>query len=184
MEDQTYWILDKQQLETMTSARRHDIVDRLAAGGPMSIRALAEQIGAQPSSLYHHVQKLLRVGLVIEAGTQLVRRRREQLYGTPAPRMRLARALVENKHPEVLKEIVRSLTRQMARDFSFGTDHRAKMAEGAARNFGFFRLIGRPGAAQIARINACLAEVSEILWESVDQNEPAVSLAWVMTPLD
>ena len=48
VQNQTYWILDKQQLETMTSARRQDIIDRLAAGGPMSIRALAEHIGGQP----------------------------------------------------------------------------------------------------------------------------------------
>src|SRR5215212_9863125 len=99
--NQTYWILDKRQLEVMGSPRRHDIVDRLAAGGPMSIRELAEQIGAQPTGLYHHIAKLAAVGLVIESGSRIVSRRREQLFATPAPRMRLARALAQNKYPEL-----------------------------------------------------------------------------------
>ena len=182
--DQTYWILEKKQIEAMTSARRHDIVDRLAVGGPMSIKSLAEQIGAQPSALYHHVEKLLRVGLVVEAGNQVVNRRREQLYATPAPRMRLARALVENKHPAVINEIVASLTRQMARDFKSGAAQVTRQAEGEERNFGFSRLIGRPTSAQLARINACLAEVSEILWNSSDETSPAISFGWVVAPLD
>ena len=181
---QTYWILEKRQLEAMTSARRHDIVDRLAVGGPMSIKALAEQIGAQPSSLYHHVEKLLRVGLVIEAGTQVVNRRREQLYATPAPRMRLARALVENKHPAVINEIVASLSRQMGRDFKSGAEQPTRQAEGEERNFGFGRLIGRPTPAQLARINACLTEIGEILWSSADESAQAVSLGWVIAPVD
>ena len=181
--DQTYWILDRRQLEAMVSPRGHDIVDRLAADGPLSIKELAGQIGCQPSSLYHHVAKLLRVGLVVEAGTRVVRRRREQLYATPAPRMRLARALAEGRQPETFKEIVNSLTRQMARDFAAGTDRPAKAADGDARNLGFGRLIGRPDPTQLARINACLAEITEILWNSGEGERP-LSLGWVMAPLD
>lgn len=181
---QTYWILDKRQLEVMVSPRCHDIVDRLAAEGPMSIKELARRIGGQPSSLYHHMAKLLGVGLVNDSGYRVVRRRREKLYATPAPRMRLARALVENTYPDLLNEIVSSLTRQMARDFCAGANHPAKQAEGEERNYGFVRMIGRPSPAQLARINACLAEITEILWSSANDNSPAVSFGGVLTPLD
>lgn len=177
---ETYWITDPDQLAALTSPRRHDIGDRLAASGPMSIRELAGQIGAKPSALYHHIKKMLDVGLVVEAGTRVVRRKREQLYATPAPRMRVARALAEGKHPELMSEIVASLTRQMARDFSAGVTADKRSAEGEDRNLGFFRIVGRPSPAQLARINACLLEIAEILWKSNDANADLLCLGWVM----
>lgn len=182
--DQTYWILEKRQLEAMVSPRVHDIVDRLMADGPMSIKELAQQIGCKPSSLYHHIAKMLRVGLAVEAGSRVVRRRREQLYNVPAPRMRLARALAEGVHPEIVNDIAGSLIRQMGRDFSAGANRPSKCAEGEGRNFGFGRLIGRPTPAQLARLNACLIEIGEILWNSVDENASAVSFGWIIAPMD
>lgn len=181
---ETYWIMDPEQLAVLTSPRRHDITDRLAASGPMSIRELAAEIGAKPSALYHHINKMLAVGLVVEAGTRVVRRKREQLYATPAPRMRLARALAEGEHAGLMNEIVASLTRQMARDFATGTVAPTRAVDGQGRNLGFFRLVGRPSPAQLARINACLLEVAEILWHSNDPAADLVCLGWVMAPVD
>jgi DNA-binding MarR family transcriptional regulator len=180
----TYWVVDKRQLMAMTSPRRHEMCDALAAQGPMSIRELANVIGVQPSSLYHHINRLLAVGLIVEAGSRVARRRREQLYATPAPRMRLARALSENKYPDVIAEIVSALTRQIARDFRTGARLPDRIAEGEERNLGFFRLIGRPSPAQLARINACFAEISEIMWNSVGNSEGVIGIGWVMAPLE
>jgi DNA-binding transcriptional ArsR family regulator len=181
--DDCYWIMEPRQLAEMASARRQDIVDRLAATGPLSIKELAAQIGARPSALYHHVGRLLEVGLIVEAGWRTVRRRREQLYAARARRMRMLRALASEKHQPLMETIVGSLARQMERDFRSGAGSPDRRAEGAERNYGFFRLIGRPGAADLARINACLAEVAEILWDRRDENAPLVCLEWIMAPL-
>jgi len=180
---QTYWIMAPAQLAAMASARRQDIVDRLAATGPLSVKELAAQLGARPPALYHHLERLLGVGLIEEAGSRIMRRKREQLYATPAPRMRLARALAEGRHPELMETIVASLTRQMDRDFRTGMASPARKADGEERNHGFFRLIGRPDAAGMARINACLAEIAEILWQAEDAEAEPVCLSWVMAPL-
>lgn len=182
--DETYWVDDPEQLALLTSARRHDMIDRLAAAGPMSIKELAEEIGAKPSALYHHVEKMLGVGLIVEAGSRVVRRKREQLYATPAPRMRLNRALAEERHPELMRDIVASLTRQMARDFERGGKSPIRVVDGADKNFGFFRLVGRPSPAQLARLNACLLEIAEILWKAGDPSAPLIGLGWVMAPLE
>ena len=53
----TYWVMSREELQCLGSPRRYDIVDHLAAAGPMSIRDLAKRIGAQPSALYHHRSK-------------------------------------------------------------------------------------------------------------------------------
>src|SRR5688572_27638607 len=117
---ETYWIERPEQVEALTSMRRHDIADRLAASGPLSIRELADQIGVQPSALYHHIKIMLDVGLVIGAGSRIVRRKREQLYAAPGKRMRLIRALASGKHQERMDEVVAAMTRQMDRDFRMG----------------------------------------------------------------
>ena len=180
---QTYWIMAPDQLAEMASARRQDIVDRLAATGPLSVKELAAQLGARPPALYHHLEKLLAVGLIVEAGSRIVRRKREQLYAARAPRMRLARALSEGAHPELMEAIVASLTRQMGRDFRTGMASPARLADGERRNLGFFRLMGRPDAHGMKRINACLAEVAEILWQAEDPDADLVCLSWVLAPL-
>lgn len=181
---ETYQITRPEQIAALTSARRHDIADRLAAGGPMSIKELAEQVGAKPSALYHHIEKLREVGLVVEAGSRVVNRKREQLYTTPAPRMRLLAALASGKHEKGMNGIVAALSRQMARDFKAGARSAVKVVDGADKNCGFFRLVGRPSPAQLARLNACLIEIAEIMWKAENPDAPLLGLGWVMAPLD
>ena len=72
----------------------------------------------------------------------------------------------------------------MGRDFSAGAERPSKRAEGEDRNFGFGRLIGRPSPAQLARLNACIIEIGEILWSSVDEDATAVSFGWIIAPMD
>ena len=180
---ETIQMTSRRQLEAMVSARRHDIVDRLAASGPMSIKELAAQFGAQPSSLYHHVAILLEAGLVVESGSRMSGKRREVLYNTPAPRMRFTQALIEDRYRDILIDIGNALTRQMGRDFAAGFELTETMHEGQERNHGLFRLVGRPSPAQVARINACFAEVSEILWSSGDSDHPLLSVGWILAPL-
>jgi DNA-binding transcriptional ArsR family regulator len=183
-DDKTYWIMERAQIAALTSPRRLDIGDALAASGPLSVRALAAQIGAKPSALYHHLAKLIEVGLVEEAGTRTVNRKRETLYATPAPRMRLIRALAEGKHREKMDEIVAALTRQMERDFRAAGRLPGRNAEGERRNYGFFRLLARPGPEDLAAINAKLQEIAEILWTSKDPEADPICFAWVMAPLE
>ena len=179
----TYWIERPEQVAALTSMRRHDIADRMASSGPISIKELADQIGVQPSALYHHIKIMLDVGLVVEAGTRTVRRKREQLYAAPGKRMRLIRALAAGEHQESMEDVVAALTRQMERDFRLGGQSKARKAEGEDRNYGFFRLLGRPDRSQLSRINACLQEIAEILWASDDPEAELVCLGWVLTPL-
>jgi DNA-binding transcriptional ArsR family regulator len=179
-----YEITDPRQLETITSARRQDILDRLAAYGPLSVRELAEHVGARPSALYHHLQRLIEVGLVVEAGSRIRRRKREQLYNTPSPQMRLLDAFADPRNAELMMEIVAAQSRQMIRDFRAGLSSPAAVAEGQFRTQAFFRLVGRPTPAQLARINACVLELIETMYQSNDPDSPLIALSLVMSPLD
>ena len=149
----------------------------------MSVRELADAIGMRPSALYHHLSALRRVGLVVEAGSRLASRRREALLATPSPRMRLRRALSDPTLRGLMRDVVAGLCRQMERDFARGLDSGTGQPEGPRRNLGFFRLVGRPSARQLAQLNARLDEVAEILWHSRDPEAPLLALGWTLAPI-
>jgi DNA-binding transcriptional ArsR family regulator len=176
------WILDRDQLATLASPVRMDIVDQLASREAMPVRELAAAIDRQPSALYHHLDKLLRVGLVVEKGTQAPNRRAETLYTTPARRMRLRGALEQGEQPEIMRQIVGALCRQANRDFDRGLEAGGAEAAGDGRNLGFFRLIARADPASLRKINSLLDEVGNLMWECDDPDGTPVALTWVMTP--
>jgi DNA-binding Lrp family transcriptional regulator len=179
---ETYWILDRKQILCFASARRHDIIDKLVAAGPLSIRELAPLVGASAPSLYHHVRKLVRAGLVVEAGHRVVNRKRETIYATVAPRMRMARALENPKNMPALRQVAAGLSRQMARDFNAGGRSRSVVAMGDRRNFGFFRLIGAPDNKGLAEINRHFDAIAELMWNSGNKGN-FISIGWMMAPV-
>lgn len=180
---ETYWVLQRKQLRSLVSQRRLEIIDRLVAAGPLSAKDLARLVGAQPSALYHHLRQLMEVGLVVEAGYRVVRRRREVLYMTRAPRIRLFRALRDPSNAREMTKITATMTRQMSRDFRRGIKSPAARPSGALQNLGFMRLLASPSPATLRRINQYLAEIGELLFTSTDARYEPLSLAWIMAPV-
>ncbi len=148
----------------------------------MSVREIATAIHARPSALYYHLRELLRVGLVVEAGHRVVRRKRETLYASPAPRMRFQRALQDPRNAAMFVRIAAAMTRQMQRDFRTGIRSDNVVTAGATRNLGLFRLVGSPDRATLRRINRRLDEIAEMLWQSAGSTGRVISLAWVLAP--
>ncbi len=180
---QTYWVLQRKQLRSLVSQRRLEIIDRLVAAGPLSAKDLARLVGAQPSALYHHLRQLMEVGLVVEAGYRVVRRRREVLYMTRAPRIRLFRALRDPNNAREMTRITATMTRQMSRDFKRGIKSPQARPSGTLQNLGFMRLLASPSPATLRRINQYLAEIGELLFTSTDARYEPLSLAWIMAPV-
>lgn len=182
-EGDTLWVQDELQVRLAKSPRRHDIVDRLAAAGPLSVRELARTIGAHPAALYHHIRQLQEAGLVVEAGHRVVRRRREQLYATVSRRIRLGAALEDPANDQVMSEIATGLTRQMDRDFKAGLNSPDRRPSGPHRTLGFLRLVGTPSPRTLKQVNAKLEEITELLWRDQSQTHPPVAFHWLMAPL-
>jgi len=180
---QTYWVLQRKQLRSLVSQRRLEIIDRLVAAGPLAAKELARLIGAQPSALYHHLAQLMKVGLVVEAGYRVVRRRREVLYMTRAPRIRLYRALRDQNNAREVVSIATTMTRQMQRDFKRGIRLPAARPSGVLQNLAFARLVASPSPATLRRINKYLAEIGELLFTSTDARYEPLSLGWIMAPV-
>lgn len=178
--DEPFWILRRDQLLCLRSAVRMDLVDHLAGWGPLSVRELAIAVGMQPSAVYHHLRQLIAVDLVREAGARVVNRKSEKLYETPSRKMRLRRALEDPANAEIMQRIVEALCRQAERDFTGGLQAGGKAAPGPDRDLGFFRLIARPSPDTLARLNAVLDQLYDILWEEPDPSQPAIALTWIL----
>ena len=183
VKSETYWVLQRKQLRSLVSQRRLEIIDRLVAAGPLAAKELARLVGAQPSALYHHLRQLMEVGLVVEAGYRVVRRRREVLYMTRAPRIRLFRALQDQSNAREMIKITATMARQMSRDFRRGIRSPEARPSGALQNLGFMRLLASPSPATLRRINRYLAEIGELLFTSTDARYEPLSLAWIMAPV-
>jgi AcrR family transcriptional regulator len=178
----TYFVSRPEQLEAVVSTRRHEIIDLVAGAGPMSVKEIAAALGVAPSSLYYHIEHLCAVGLLREAGVRQDGQKPEQLYTTPAPRMSMFRALQAPRNRGVLQDIVASVSRQAARDFSAGFDAPHCDTSGPRRNLRFLRMVGRPDAATLQKINAHLDAVTELMAKSAQGSGNRIALTWVAAP--
>ncbi len=179
----TYWVMQPEQIEALASPVRSDLIDRLVSSGEMCVRELAENMGLRPSSLYHHLQKLRAVGLIEEVGSRLTSGRSETLYRSVAPRIRLMRALEEPQCYAPMSKVSAALTRQMGRDFQRGLANPRAISNGPDRNLGVFRLVGRPNAATLEKINAHMQAVAELIWEAKDENAAQIALGCILAPI-
>src|SRR5689334_7727736 len=155
----TYWIERPEQIKAMASPLRHELGDRLAALGPLTVRELAQAIGMRPTAVYHHLRELARVGLVRPAGERRERGRPATAYETVAPRMRLARAARSPRNRKPLGKAGVAAATQAGRDYDAGFAAPHWQAEGAGRNHWFFRVVAAPSKQRLARINALLDEL-------------------------
>jgi DNA-binding transcriptional ArsR family regulator len=177
----TYWIDRPEQIKALASPLRHEIGDRLAAQGPLTVRELATALGMRPTAVYHHLKQLEKVGLVRRAGTRREGGRPATAYATPAPRMRLARAARKPRNRKPLAGAGVAAATQAGRDYANG--FAAGAIEGAGRNHWFFRVVTSPSKARLARINALLDELATLVWTPDANPGPPMSVAWFLAPL-
>ena len=78
-----YDVRSLQQLQMLALPVRTEIVETVSCLGPCSVGDVARLLGAKRPAIHFHMRKLVRVGLLIEAGTRGEGRKRETLYRTP-----------------------------------------------------------------------------------------------------
>ena len=175
-------------LGALAAPIRHDILDRLLALGPTSVRDLARALGRAPTAIYAHLRRLEALGLVrreqsTPAGQARGKGRPAAVYEATASMFRVTQAARRPANRAVMRKIVAAASRQAARDFGKALLDPGRVSSGAQRNFGFFRAIGAPSSRRLARINALLQEVSALLREPDPEAGPVISLAWFLAPV-
>jgi predicted transcriptional regulator len=180
----TYWITRKDQLRVLASAIRLDILDRLGAQGPLSVKQLAAATGKNATPIYHHLERLQKVGLVRQASASETRGRPAVVYEAPGELIRLARAptLPANRRP--MARIGHIAASQAGKDYALGFKFDEWRLDGPARNHWFFRCVMQPSSQRLAKINALLDQLAVLIWTpDPSPGKLSMSVAWFLAPL-
>lgn len=113
----THVVAGKLQREALGSPLRIEIIGFFEYGGMLSVRDIAERLGRPVASMYFHVHKLVRAGLLVEGPKRGTGPAAEVLYRAVADRIALQ---VNPRSPASVDAVVRSvraLLRQAGREF-------------------------------------------------------------------
>jgi predicted ArsR family transcriptional regulator len=181
----TYWIEDARQIEAVAHPARQEIIDRLVAVGPMSVREIADTLGRNVTTLYHHLKVLEELGLIkVSSAAAGDRGRPYVVYRAIAPRVRLLRAAMDPKFRGPISKWARVVGAQAAKEYVAGLSHPSAKHVGAERNEYITRFVMAPSRARLARINELLEEVAELAWTQDPDPGPPLSIGWFISPLD
>ena len=181
----TNWITRKDQLRLLASAVRLDILDRLIAHGPMSVKDLATAMGKNTTPIYHHLEQMGKAGLVRRAHASGTRGRPAAVYEGFGENTRLARAprLASNRKP--MAKIGSIVAGQAGKDYARAFNSKNWKIEGPGRNHWFFRCIAQPSPKRLAKINALLDELAALIWTpEPSPGRFSMSVAWFLAPLN
>lgn len=112
-----------EQLRALGATATHDVFLGLLKIGEGSIAEIAMAIGKTPHSLYHHMEKLQSVGLVLPAGKRRSGARIEQLY---RPVAHLLQTDPTNNDPDYLAAIAenaRADFRRAGKAITYALEH-------------------------------------------------------------
>ena len=105
----SYRISDIEQVKALSHPLRMRIIETLAAGDPMTTKQVADVLGEKPTRLYHHVDTLLKTGLIRLTHTRQNRGTTEKYYETIARQFRAGPDLFSDDDPTEQKNALRPM---------------------------------------------------------------------------
>ena len=88
--DSVFHIRTPEHFDAIGSTVRLSIMEFFRSRGPMPVAELARVMGRPADGLYHHLKKLLAIGIVREVGTQQSGRQIERVFDIAANRLQVA----------------------------------------------------------------------------------------------
>lgn len=83
-----YQITDLEQVQALSHPLRMRIIETLTTADPMTTKQIADALDEKPTKLYHHMDKLQKVGLIRLTHTRQNRGATEKYYETIAKQFR------------------------------------------------------------------------------------------------
>jgi DNA-binding transcriptional ArsR family regulator len=178
-----HWVMRRDQLNAVASAIRHDILDHLIARGPLSVHDLALSLHRKPTAIYSHLQRLLKVDLVVGIRVSRKRGRPTLLFRPIAPLIRLARAPNDPRNRPILARIAKTMSSQAAADYGKAFQHMDWVIDGPERNHWVFRCMTAPSPQRLAKINKLLDQLAGLIWTPDPKPGRLMSVTWLLSPI-
>jgi DNA-binding transcriptional ArsR family regulator len=122
------------QIRGLASPARQEIVDAVAAMGPVSVAVLAQSLGRTPNAFYFHIRKLESLGLLVRRSEGGTRGRPSVLYDVPGRPLTMVYQPAQSRTKGPMGKLVRSMVSTAARNFARGYRPETAVVSGYERN--------------------------------------------------
>jgi len=180
---QRYVVRIQKQLAALASAARQEIVDVLAEAGTLSVAEIALILGRPADALYFHLRALKLAGLVRQAGYRYRGRRKEALFRTISPELRLQYEPRSEPNRRAVTAIVSSMLRLGIRDFRRAFQHGDVMVAGRHRELWGLRRVSRLTLAKLAAVNRLIERMRQTTSKPKGRGR-LYAVTILLTPLD
>lgn len=178
------YVSDPDQMNALVSPARVEIVSALEQMEQASVREIADRIGRRPSSLYYHLEMLLKSGLLQEVDTRHSAGRPEVIYALVARRLVLRG---DPSKPGTIEAVIHATSSVLRM-----CDREVKTAMEEGRHLGGNRMSvtrsrARLSKQQVAEIFSNIKRIEEIM-RTTPETEPGMGefYTWTsfLTPME
>jgi DNA-binding transcriptional ArsR family regulator len=169
------------QVRALVGPARQEIVDVLESAGPSSVAGIAALLGRPADALYHHLRRLVAVGLVAELERRREGRHVFAVYDLRVRPIRLPYSLPVRRTDvaRVVSAAQRLTWREFARALAQGTG----VTEGPQRTLRGGRAKGWVTAERLARVNQLVEELMDTITAGTPgKGATPISLSFVLAP--
>ena len=170
------------ELRALTSVHSHEIVDALSSQGPSSVKELGAHLGRPAASLYYHVRKLVRAGLVVEDRVRPTARRDESVYRLVADELKIDGRFGSSAWRAELQRLARLRLRAVERDFTAALDDPTVVREGRRKELGMRSAQARLTARDLETLNGLLEPVLDFLASRKPARGELYSVTAIVSP--
>lgn len=166
------------QMEALASPVRHQIHLAMEMLGECSVNELAERMGRVPETLYYHIRRLKKVGIVEQVGRRAGAGREEAIYQLNAKRLRVDPSQTSPRFLRAMAKGCGSLLRFAQRSFDRALEAGADRRASPKRSLRIDQATVRLSAGNLAELNKRLNSVQSFL---DDADEPSEQKMYVIT---
>ena len=167
-----------EQMEALASPVRHQIHLTMEMLGACTVNELARRMGRVPETLYYHVRRFEKVGILQQVGTRAGGRRDEAVFQLKGERLRVD---PRQSSPRFLKAMAKgcgSLLRFAQRSFVRALDGKAERRLVSKRSLRVEQATVRLSPRNLAELNRRLDSLQDFL---ADADEPEGKQMYVVT---
>jgi DNA-binding transcriptional ArsR family regulator len=156
-------LIDKPaQLAALTSPLRMELVELFGVWGPCAVGDVAARMERAPDSLYYHVRKLVRVGLLEAVRERRKGHRFETVYRLTAREFEFPRTSTKRAVREQLSKAMAAMLRQTGRELEAALDDPDLPGQGPQRRLYGRRSRGRFSAKALRELNRHIDAIDAI----------------------
>ncbi|MCH8148887.1 MAG: helix-turn-helix transcriptional regulator [Planctomycetes bacterium] len=169
------------QMEALASPIRHQIHLAMEMLGPCSVNELAERMGRVPETLYYHVRRLEKVGILAKVGTRDAGMREEAIYRLQGKRLRVDPRQTSPRFLKAMAKGCGSLLRFAQRSFEQALEARAERRTVPKRSLRIEQVAVRLSARNLVELNNRLDGLQEFLSDADEADDKQMYVITVAT---